>query len=150
METVVGCRFLCPAAPLVVGLHNILLRVGDDEVYDHGGAANQARRGAAEKILGSNSSHERQFHVRVRIYSTGHDVAAARVNDLCPAGFAQVLADCADLSVFAQYISPMRLLGSDERSPFYQYGHINLLQRFYNQTCTKNTIKRIITNGILK
>ena len=124
METVVGCRFLRPAAPLMVCLHDVLLRVGNDEVYDHGGAANQASRGACEKILGGNGSHERQFHVCMRINAAGHDVAAACIDYTSVTAPLQVAADSADHAVIAQHVGVIRMLCRDYRTAFYQYGHI--------------------------
>ena len=81
MKAVVRRRLFRPAPPLVIGFHDVLLRVGDDEIDDHGGAAGQARRRAAEKILGRHGAHERQLHVRMGVYAAGHDMAAAGIDD---------------------------------------------------------------------
>jgi hypothetical protein len=80
VEAVVAGRFLGPAAPRLVGLQNILLRVGDDEIDDAGGATGQPGRGAGVEVVHGGGAHEGQLHVGVRVYAARHDVLAECVH----------------------------------------------------------------------
>ncbi|MNH40913.1 hypothetical protein D3C79_1023010 [compost metagenome] len=58
MKTVIGGGFLGPAAPLVKGFEQGLLRVGNDEVNDRRGAAGKACSGATVEVLTGYGAHE--------------------------------------------------------------------------------------------
>ena len=123
MKGVVAGGFLRPAAPGVIGLQDVLLRIGDDEVDDHGRTADHARRGAGEEILRSHCAHERQFHVRMRVDATWQDVGSAGVDHLGAAGGLQVFADRHDLVLFGQDVSPERMVRCDHGAAFDQDRH---------------------------
>ncbi len=105
--------------------------VGDDEINDHRGAADQGGVGAAEKIFRGNGAHERQFHVGMRINAAGHGITAVRRND-----FGTVMhkpfAERAYHTVFTQHIGRKALLGRDHGATFNQYDHDFTS---YNNTC---------------
>ena len=105
VEAVIARRFFGPAAPGVVGLHQALLGVGDDEINDGGVAPGQARSRAGEEVVHGGRAHEGQLHVRVRVNTAGHDVLAARVHHRCASGGAEVLANGCDLAVLGDHIS---------------------------------------------
>ena len=86
MEGVIRRRLLGPAAPGVIGLHDVLLGAGDDEIDDHGGAADHAGGGAREEILRRHGAHEGQFHMGVGVDPAGHHITAAGVDHLGPGG----------------------------------------------------------------
>jgi hypothetical protein len=112
VEGIVAGRLLRPAAPLVIRLDQVLLRVRDDEINDGGIAARQARRGSRIKIVLRDGAHERQIHVRVRIDPARHHVLAARIDDLRAGRRFQAGADRHHLVAIGQHIgaeSPVRV-----------------------------------------
>ncbi|MNC24907.1 hypothetical protein D3C75_729770 [compost metagenome] len=123
MEAVVAGAFLRPAAPGVEGLQQRLLRVGDDEVDDRGGATGQARGGAAEEVLAGHGTHERQLHVGMRVDAAGHQVLAAAVEDLAVGGRFEVLPDGADQAIGTQDIGGVTLFVGDHGGATDQQGH---------------------------
>jgi hypothetical protein len=104
MKAVVAGGFFGPAAPLVKGLQQRLLRVGNHEVDDRVGATGKARGGAAEKVLTGHGAHKRQLHVGVGVDATGHQVLAAAVEHFACGGNVQVGTDGLDHTIGAQDI----------------------------------------------
>ena len=113
MEAVIGGRFLGPAAPRLVGLQDVVLGAGDDEVDDHRGAATGRRGGARKEIFRCHRAHEGQFHMSVRIDAAGHHVAAAGVDHFSPRGHIECLADGDDRAALAEHIGPRGALGGN-------------------------------------
>src|SRR3546814_10341187 len=70
----VAGRQVGPAAPGAVGLHDVLLRSGDHEVDDHGGAADHAGGGAGVEVLRGHRAHEGQLHVGVQALRSNFDM----------------------------------------------------------------------------
>ena len=105
------------------GLKQRLLRVGDDEVDDRGGATGQARGGAAEEILAGHRAHERQLHVGVRVDAAGHQVLATAVEDLAVGGRFEVLPNGTDQAIGTQDISGVTLFVGDHGGATDQQGH---------------------------
>ncbi|MCY1358452.1 hypothetical protein D9M69_449880 [compost metagenome] len=123
VEAVVGGGLLRPAAPGVEGLQQRLLRVGNDEIDDRGGAAGQAGRRAAEEVFAGHGAHEGQLHVRVRIDAAWHQVLTAAVEDFAIRGGIQVLADGADQAIGTQDIGGIMLFMGDHGGATDQQGH---------------------------
>lgn len=96
VKAVVGCGLFRPAAPLVEGFQQGLLRVGDHKVDDRGGAPRQACCGATEKVFTGHGAHEGQLHVGMRVNAAGHQVLAAAVEYLSAGGNIQVHANGAN------------------------------------------------------
>ena len=86
VKAVVAGRFLGPAAPHAVGVHQRLLWIGNDEVDDARRPAAESGGGAREEVVGGRRAHERQLHVGVRVDAAGHHVAAAGVERLGAGG----------------------------------------------------------------
>ena len=116
MEAVVGYRFLGPLAPLHVGLDEILLRIRNRKVDDHGRAARKAGRGARVEILGRHRSHERQLHMGVWVDTAGHDVLATCVDDRRAARCFDVFSDGGDDTICAEYVCSQAAIGVDDRA----------------------------------
>ncbi|MNH06205.1 hypothetical protein D3C79_655660 [compost metagenome] len=123
VEAIVAGAFLRPATPGVEGLQQRLLRVGNDEVDDRGGAASQACSGAAEEVLAGHRAHERQLHVGVWVDAAGHQVLAAAVEDLAVGGRFEVLPDGADQAIGTQDIGGVTLFVGDHGGATDQQGH---------------------------
>ncbi|MNK91551.1 hypothetical protein D3C87_1116500 [compost metagenome] len=59
VEAIVGSRLFRPAAPLMKGFHQRLLRIGNHKIDDRCGAAGQTGRRAAIEIFAGHGAHER-------------------------------------------------------------------------------------------
>jgi len=90
----------------MVGLYDVLLRTGNDEIDDHRRTARKSSRSPRLEVFARNGSHKWQLHMRVRIDSARHDVLAASVYDCRAARRIEILADCDDEAVVAKYIGP--------------------------------------------
>ncbi|MDT4850132.1 hypothetical protein FQZ97_842730 [compost metagenome] len=123
VKAVVAGGFLGPAAPHAKGVHQRLLRVGNHEVDDAGGATGQARRRAAEEVVGRHGAHEGQLHVGVRVDAAGHHVGAAGVDHLGARRHLQVGADLEDLVPLAEHVGTVLGIGVDHRAAANEYGH---------------------------
>ena len=123
VERVVGDGLLRPAAPLVVGIHDVLLRIRDHEVDDHRGAARRRGRRPGFEALARYRAHERQFHMRVRVDTTRHDVLSAGIDDPRAFWCVEIGADVDDLAVSAEYVCRKCLVGIHNRAAFDQYCH---------------------------
>ena len=123
VEGIVLARLLGPAAPLLVGLEQRGLGVGDDEIDDHGGAAGGSGGGAGEEVLARHRAHEGQLHMGVRIDAAGHDVLAAGVDGARALGYLELVADRLDDAVGAIDVGAIGLVGGDDRAAADHYGH---------------------------
>ena len=81
MKAVVRYRFLSPFTPLSIGIKNVLLWIRNDEIDDHGGTASETRSRTGFEIFAGHRSHEGQLHVGMRVYTAGHYILSASVND---------------------------------------------------------------------
>lgn len=104
VEAVVAGGFLGPAAPLVEGLQQRLLGVGNHEVDDRSGAPRQARRRAAEEVFAGHGAHEGQLHVGMWVDAAGHQVLAAAIEHFTAGGNIQIVADGANQTLCAEHI----------------------------------------------
>ena len=86
VETVVGGRLLGFAPPVPIGREHRLPRIGNPEIYDHGGAARQCCLGAPFEIIRRDAAHERQLEMGVRIDAARHHKAPAGVDRLRAGG----------------------------------------------------------------
>ena len=123
VEAIVAGAFLCPAAPGVEGVQQRLLRIGDDEIDDRGGATRKARSGAAEEVLAGHGAHERQLHVGVRVDAAGHQVLATAVENLAVGRGFEVLPDGADQAIGTQDIGGVTLFVGNHGGATDQQGH---------------------------
>ena len=114
VEGVVGDRLGRPLAPLVVGVHQALLRIGNDEVDDHRRAARRGRGGPRLEVLRRDGPHEGQLHVRVGIDATRHHQGATGIDDLGAGRSVQIRADGYDGSVFTEHVTGRAVLGGDD------------------------------------
>ena len=112
VEGIVASRLLRPAPPLFVSLEQRLLRIGDHEVDDHGGAAGEARRRAGEEILRRGRAHEGQFHVGVRIDAARHDELAAGIDHARARRSVDARRDLLDETLVAENVRPVALIGA--------------------------------------
>ena len=118
MEGIIGNRFLCPLAPLLIRLDQVLLRIRDSKVDDHRRTAGKAGRSARVEVFGGDSSHERQLHMRVRIDTAGHDELATGIHHASAGWCFHVLADAYDLSIAAKYVCFECAVGINNRAAF--------------------------------
>ena len=123
VEAVVGRGLFRPAAPGMEGFEQGLLRIGNHEVDDRGGAAGQACGGAAEEVLAGHRAHEGQLHMGVRVDAAGHQVLAAAVEHLTASGGVEVVANGLDQAVCAQHIGAVALLMGDQGGATDQQRH---------------------------
>ena len=123
VETVVGRGLLRPTAPGVEGFEQGLLRIGNHEVDDRGGAAGQACGGAAEEVLAGHRAHEGQLHVGVRVDAAGHQVLAAAVEHLAAGRGVEIVTDGLDQAVCAEHIGAVALLMGDQGGATDQQRH---------------------------
>ncbi len=125
MEAVVRRSLLRPAAPGLVGLHQRLLRIRDDEVDDAGGTARQARGGAGVEIIARHRAHEGQLHMRVRIDPARHHQPVAGIDHRRPGRRLQPLADRRDLPVRQQHIRAVAGFRIDHGATADQCAHLS-------------------------
>ncbi|MNN22490.1 hypothetical protein D3C81_1358480 [compost metagenome] len=127
VKTVVRRRLLGPAAPLMEGFEQGLLRIGNHEVDDRRGAAGQSRRRAAEKVFAGHGAHEGQLHVRVWIDAAGHQVLAGAVESFGVRGNIEVFADGLDHAVCAIHIGAITFIMGNNGSATDQQRHSGFL-----------------------
>gem|GEM_PF-6093034 len=123
METVIRDGFFGPVAPLVKGVHQLLLRRRNHEIDDAGSTAGEAGRGTGIKILAGDRAHKRQLHMGMRVDTAGHDVLAAGIDDLGAGGNVELLADLLDFTVGAINVGADALFGSYHCAAFNQNRH---------------------------
>mmetsp|Transcript_36606 Transcript_36606/g.84934 ORF Transcript_36606/g.84934 Transcript_36606/m.84934 type:complete len:230 (+) Transcript_36606:1242-1931(+) len=124
VEGVVACCLLGPAAPGAVGVHQRLLRVGDDEVDDARRAPGQRRGGAGEEVVLRHRAHEGQLHVGVRVDAARQQVLAGAVEGgRAGRGLAHgALAQGGDAAVDAEHIGAGLGVGIDDDGAADQQG----------------------------
>lgn len=110
MKTVVCGGLLGPAAPLVKRFEQGLLGVGNHEVDDRGGAAGQARGGAAVEVFAGHRAHEGQLHVGMRVDAAGHQVLAAAIEHFAACGNFQVVTDGFDQAIGTEDIGAVTFI----------------------------------------
>ncbi|MNJ43009.1 hypothetical protein D3C77_379940 [compost metagenome] len=127
VKAVVGGRLFRPAAPLVKGFEQRLLRVGDHKVDDRGGAAGKPCGSAAEKVFAGDRTHEGQLHVGVGVDAAWHQVLAAAIEHLATAGNVEVGADGLDHSVGTEHVGAITFLMGNQGGATNQKRHQMLL-----------------------
>ncbi|MNZ57564.1 hypothetical protein D3C78_755460 [compost metagenome] len=127
VKTVVRRRLLGPAAPLMEGFEQGLLRVGNHEVDDRGGAAGQSRRRTAEEVFAGHGAHEGQLHVGVRVDAAGHQVLAAAVEHLGACRDIEFFADGLDHAVCAIHIGAITFIMGNNGGATDQQRHSEFL-----------------------
>lgn len=123
MEAVIGGGFFRPAAPLLIGIHQGLLRVGDHEIDDHRGAACKTCSGAGIKIFRRHGAHEGKLHMGMGVNATRHHIVPDCIDDFRISGDVDIKADGFDLTIFRIYIGPPRLIRGDNGSALDQDRH---------------------------
>ena len=106
VERIIRNRFLGPPAPLLVRLHDVLLWVRDDEIYNHRRTAGEAGGGTGFEVFAGNSAHERQLHMRVWVDAARHNVLAAGIYGQSPFRCIESFAHSDNHAVLAKHIGP--------------------------------------------
>ncbi|MNF79284.1 hypothetical protein D3C84_614940 [compost metagenome] len=127
MKAIVGRRFFSPAAPLMEGFHQGLLRIGNHKIDDRRGATGQSRRRATEKVFAGHGAHEGQLHVRVWIDAAGHQVLAGAVESFGVRGNIEVFADGLDHAVCAIHIGAITFIMGNNGGATDQQRHSEFL-----------------------
>ena len=82
METVIGRGFFSPAAPGVISFQNILLWTRNHKIDNHGSSTYSTCCCSGKEIFRGNCSHEREFHVSMRINSSWHHITTSCINNI--------------------------------------------------------------------
>mmetsp|Transcript_15425 Transcript_15425/g.43728 ORF Transcript_15425/g.43728 Transcript_15425/m.43728 type:complete len:300 (-) Transcript_15425:22-921(-) len=88
-----------PGQPRVVRREERLPFLRDDKVNQHGCAACHRRPGAVVVVVHSHCPHERHFHVRMGIDTTGNDIVPGSVHAYCFRGNVEVFPHRHDLLI---------------------------------------------------
>ena len=129
VESIVDVRLAFGfSVPLVQSLAQRLAVRLDGEVDDGGGPAPGGRRRAGGEVVGGKGAAEWEFHVRVDVERSRHDVATLRIDHLVGSGL-QAVTDGRDRLAVDQDIGLRRVAGRDHRPVLDQGLHGSALTR---------------------